>query len=94
MATRLANLPWQWALAPHEAHQETRRMVNEKQAAAVETWLAACQSPWHFWADMLSSGVSHSPEQSIQRALTSAGNRLIAPSGKRVRANIKRLGAR
>ncbi len=92
IGARLARLPWQWALSPVEADRETRLMVSEKSEAAVETWMAICQSPWHFWADALAATMSGAPQKALSEATRRAGKRIIAPAHRRVQANRRRLG--
>ncbi len=93
ITTRLGQLPWQWFYAPQQAHNETRLMFSEKQAALLETQWVLVQSPWRFWLDAWSSDLAINPKKALHKATSKAHWRLSAPSRKRVRANQRRLTA-
>ena len=94
IVSRLAQLPWQWCYAPGQAHDETRLMFTEKQAAWLETQWAIAQMPWHFWMDAWGGDLILNPRKAMQRASARAQRRLSSPMHKRVRANQRRLSGR
>lgn len=74
---------------------ETTRAVTEKAAAVAEGVAAAqisiARSMWSFWPEAMSGKV---PSLISGKAMQLATDAAIRPSGRRVRANFRRLSAK
>jgi len=74
------------------AQAETMRMVAEKQAAAAEGWMAAsfaaAMQGQQLWFKAVSGTLKASDVAQAHRRVHRAA---LAPAGKRLRANVKRL---
>lgn len=90
MAVRMADWWMPGALATTRQRREASRMVTEKQAAAMESWVALSTHAMQAWMQCMLQ-----PARPLDmRQLERAGQAMLAPYSRRVRANAARLRRR
>ena len=90
MAVRMADWWMPGALATPRQRREASRMVAEKQAAAMESWAAFSTHAMQAWMQCLLQPVRPLSVAQIERA----GQAMVSPYARRVRANANRLRRR